>query len=685
MHIQPTWATAALLLAVWGCKSEVITPAIPAALAIVAEPSADARSGIPFPAQPAVELRDALGGVVNTRGLLVTAGVATGGGTLTGTTSARTDDQGRAVFTDLGIEGLVGVRTLRFSAPGLTPALSRSINLAAGLPATLAPAAGNNQTAPAGTAVPIAPAVRIQDAAGNPVPDVMVLFSVTSGGGSVTGPSVASGADGMARVGGWTLGPQVGPNSLTAAAGSLSQVFTATGIVGPAARIEIQAGDAQTAVIGFPVAVPPAVKVTDAFGNPISGVTVTFTVASGGGLVTGATPVTDATGVARVGSWVLGFVPGGQSLSVTRAGVPPALVAAIATDFPIGMVAAGGFSTCALSPAGSGWCWGANGAGQLGNGTTLAATLPTAVQGGGTFQTVALGAGHACGLTPAGEARCWGTNLSGQLGDGTTADRSIPGPVSGGHTFTRIAVGDVHTCALDTAGQAWCWGSNANGRLGNGTTTPSAAPVAVQGGHAFTQLSAGAAHTCGLQADGQLFCWGSNNSGRLGDGTATDRSTPVAVVVPPGAASFASVAAGGFHTCALDLNGAAFCWGAGAGGALGTGNAANQLTAAPVAGGHVFTSLAAGQGHTCGISADGTVRCWGQNANGRLGDGTVTNRLSPTLVAGSVRATALALGAEHTCVRTTFGSAACWGRGLEGQLGDGGNLSRLTAAGVTPP
>lgn len=670
------------LLGLAACGADALPPDTEAvALALVTQPSAEAQSGVPLAEQPVVELRNGRSEPAPVRGVLVTATLASGGGTLGGTPSVRTDGQGRARFADLTITGPVGPRTLRFDAAGRSPAISRDIVLGAGVPERMVPHAGNNQTAAAGTALPEVPAVRVTDGAGNPVPEESVAFAITAGGGVVTGASPTTGPDGVARVAGWTLGPRVGPNTLTATARSLRTVFAATGIVGPPARLTIVEGSGQAAAIGAPVALAPAVKVTDAFDNAIGGVAVAFAVATGAGVVSNPTPLTDAAGVARVGAWTLGLIPGAQALTASRE-LASVGITATATDFPVQTVTAGGFSSCALGPTGLAYCWGANADGQLGDGTTVPKSLPTAVQGGRTYRSITIGQSHTCALTPAGEAYCWGLNAVGQLGDGTTVSRSTPVLVGGSHVFALLATGDAHSCGLDVAGLAWCWGANGSGRLGDGTTTPRGQPTAVQGGHVFTAIATGGAHTCALRADAQVLCWGNNGSGRLGDGTTTDRLVPTPVTGGP---SFGSVTAGGFHSCGVDQAGAGFCWGSGAGGLLGTGNVANQLVPAAVAGGLVFTSIVAGNNHTCGITTAAAVSCWGLNGNGRLGDGTTVNRLVPAAVALSLTASALRPAAEHTCARTSLGSAVCWGRGLEGQMGDGSTSSRLTPVGATRP
>jgi hypothetical protein len=89
--------------------------------------------------------------------------------------------------------------------------------------------AGDNQSAPTGTAVAVPPSVTVRDANGNPVNGITVIFAVASGGGTLTGGSQVTNASGVATVGSWTLGAATGTNTLTATAGSLPAVtFTAT-------------------------------------------------------------------------------------------------------------------------------------------------------------------------------------------------------------------------------------------------------------------------------------------------------------------------------------------------------------------------------------------------------------------------------------------------------------------------
>lgn len=127
---------------------------------------------------------------------------------------------------------------------------------------------------------------------------------------------------------------------------------------------------------------------------------------------------------------------------------------------------------CALSAAGTAYCWGDNSYGRLGRGPGADSDPePGPVTGDHTFTDVAAGNNYVCGLTDENSVLCWGYNNFGPLGRGSNGglnSHSTPEPVAGGHAFTRVGVGYGHSCAIDTGGFAWCWGFNAQGQIGNG-------------------------------------------------------------------------------------------------------------------------------------------------------------------------------------------------------------------------
>ncbi|MDP3775419.1 MAG: IPT/TIG domain-containing protein, partial [Gemmatimonadales bacterium] len=136
-----------------------------------------------------------------------------------------------------------------------------------------------------------------------------------------------------------------------------------------------------------------------------------------------------------------------------------------------------------------------------------------------TRTSLTAGGGHTCGLTSGGAAYCWGGNGSGQLGDGSTTQRPTPVAVAGGITFASLAPGGGRTCGVTSGGAGYCWGVNSDGQLGDGSTTQRSTPVAVAGGLTFASLTAGGGHTCGVTSGGAAYCWGVNFQGQLGDGS----------------------------------------------------------------------------------------------------------------------------------------------------------------------
>ncbi len=286
--------------------------------------------GALLPIAPAVKLTNDNGPV---SGDTVTFAITAGGGSLLNATGVSGQDGvARADAWTLGTVAGSNIVSATATKVAGSPATFHATGHA-GAAAAIAKSAGDAQSAAAGAAVAVAPAVTISDQYGNAVAGANVTFSVLQGGGSLSGAAtVASGTDGTAAAGGWTLGPVVGSNQLNAVvAGPGAQVvFTATAVVGPAAVLTKVAGDSQTANAGSAVAVAPRVKLTDQLGNPISGATATFAVASGGGSVTGAAQPTAGDGTAAAGSWTLGATPGTNSLTATANGLTATFTATAA-------------------------------------------------------------------------------------------------------------------------------------------------------------------------------------------------------------------------------------------------------------------------------------------------------------------------------------------------------------------
>src|SRR4051812_6691461 len=95
----------------------------------------------------------------------------------------------------------------------------------------------------------------------------------------------------------------------------------------------------------------------------------------------------------------------------------------------------------------------------------LAATAGTAEAAPPATATVAAGYAHTCAVRTDHTLWCWGSNGSGQPGDGTTTNRTAPVQAGTATTWAGIDAGTSYNCAVRTDGTLWCWGSNTRGQL----------------------------------------------------------------------------------------------------------------------------------------------------------------------------------------------------------------------------
>jgi alpha-tubulin suppressor-like RCC1 family protein len=287
--------------------------------------------------------------------------------------------------------------------------------------------------------------------------------------------------------------------------------------------------------------------------------------------------------------------------------------------------------------------------------------------------------------TIAGDPYTWGTNAFGTLGVGDFNAPSGPTPnhlssISAGIASVVSGQSANDTLAVGTDGTLWGWGDNNEHEITPDAAFPQyAAPTQVPNISGVTAAAAGNGFTLVLKSDGTVWAWGSDQFGQLGIGTTTAVSaTPTQVAFPAGV-TIKAIAAGSFHSLAVDTNGNLWGWGFNGAGELGNGLTTNSAVPvqASTPSGVTFTAVAAGQSHSLGLASNGTVYAWGANGSGQLGLGSSTPALTPTAVSGVSGATSIAAGQTFSVVGTSSGVYA-FGDDFEGELGNG------TSGGVSP-
>jgi hypothetical protein len=405
-----------------------VTPgtSAPSAIAIMTQPSAGAQSGVALAQQPVVQIRDGTGAAVNQAGVSVTAAIATGGGSLGGTTTVTTNGSGVATFTDLSLTGTVGPKTLEFTSGTLAAPTSNSITLSAGAPSAVTIATQPSITASSGVAFGQQPAVQVRDASGNPVRQagLLVTASIESGGGTLAGAATATtNANGVATFTNLSITGEAGPRTLSFASGLLSSAASnpidiTDPVVTPAA-LTITTQPSPTANSGLLIVQQPVLQVRDGSGNAVNqaGISVTAAIASGGGTLSGiATVVTNALGVATFTNLAIsGTAPGERILSFTSGSLTPATSNPVTVS--VGPVSAVTVTAQPSATAQSGTAFGTQPAVQIrdgsGNPVNQAGIFVTAdiASGGGT-----LGGAATVGTNASGVATFTDLSISGNPG-----------------------------------------------------------------------------------------------------------------------------------------------------------------------------------------------------------------------------------------------------------------------------
>ncbi len=294
-------------------------------------------------------------------------------------------------------------------------------------------------------------------------------------------------------------------------------------------------------------------------------------------------------------------------------------------------IALGDAFGCSRMKDGSVRCWGANDAGQLGDGTRAARAESVRVTLPGAASLLSVGAAEGCAMAP--DLHCWG---------GAAVDGKGDGALRGG--AKELALGTRHTCALSGTGDVTCWGAVDPGQLGG--SEPGA--LIVRGA---TAIAAGGDATCAILRDRAVVCWG----------TLPVRGT-LRVTQIEGLADVTQVAMSATHVCATRAWGGVACFGRDEEVELGDGAFSARPNAVVVVGLTVpARAFSVCRAHSFALLRDGSVHCWGANGRAQLADGTTAHRPSPVQVNGVFEVEEVVAAADATCTRFLDGSERCWG------------------------
>lgn len=359
-----------------------------------------------------------------------------------------------------------------------------------------------------------------------------------------------------------------------------------------------------------------------------------------------------------------------------------------------------GQSGCAIADTGDAYCWGnvSNGAGGTNpDGPNVAVTKPSGVSFWLHIETNRTTPTSVCALANTGNMYCWGTGSGGAIGNGTTSNYTTPELVtkpSGVASWLQFSFGSQTVCAIANNYRIFCWGPDSQGQLGDGPdqTSTVSTPTAIQMNRidSWSKVCTGITHSCGIDSNGIAYCWGNDGSGRLGNGSIGGSSTvPSRVVTPSGVTSWSEVSCGNQHTCGIANTGDAYCWGRDTEEQLGDGTgAASQQTPVLVtkpSGVSSWTHIQAGILYSCGIGDNDQAYCWGTESSGELGSGGgITDTVStPTLVTNPSGVTSWKSISAYTftCGIANTDAAYCWGNDSSARLGNG---SGTTTAQSTP-
>jgi hypothetical protein len=298
--------------------SATATPGPTPVLIIDRQPSTSAESGKELDRQPRVRLQDGEGNNLPTSGVVVTASLAGGPGSLGGTTTATTAGNGRAEFDDLSITAPAGKYAITFAASGYSSVISDSITLEnRPVSPSRSTLTSDSTVIHAGNSTVLT--ARVVDADSNPLPGITVTFSVTGSGHTLQQPGLPTNADGV--VTGSLAATSSGARTVTARAGNVQ--LNANAVIqvdpGPPAASTTDAQVPDGNILSFTNIL---IRAADAFGNAhtTGGFGPQFQVAVTGSA--NSSPAVTDNGNGTYSASFFKLLPGADTVRITLNGVP---------------------------------------------------------------------------------------------------------------------------------------------------------------------------------------------------------------------------------------------------------------------------------------------------------------------------------------------------------------------------
>ena len=333
-------------------------------------------------------------------------------------------------------------------------------------------------------------------------------------------------------------------------------------------------------------------------------------------------------------------------------------------------------SVCATRTDGSLYCWGRNDFGQLGDGTQVERRTPVRTGAAMTWDLVETGFVYAVAIRGDGTLWGWGSNSGGNLGLGNGVSPQLS-PVATATLagWTQVAAGS-QTTALAADRTIWGYGGNFNGELGDGTLTTAFTPTRMSEIGPWRSVARSTNGACAVHDDRSVWCWGFNPNNGF-DASPAGPHTPARLETD---FDWDRVAIGRGHVLAVKTNGTLWGrgWNAHAQLGLASGTSPTQINQMTQIDSETTwaQAVASNGGQSCAIRVDGSAFCWGQNYWGEVGVAPPATSVAPTRIPGSwlqidVSGT-LNPGdsANTTCGVRTDGTMWCWGSNRYGQLGN---------------